>query len=444
MNERASTIAKLWRRGVLIWKLRPEQKTLLKLIDSIAVDLAVFNISRRLGKSTTCATYSVEQALRKKQKILYSTAFLSDLENFICPIFEWVLTDCPDDLRPIWKASKKEYHFRNGSVIKLVGLDKNANALRGNNIDLLIVDEAAFIKNLEYLYRSIIVPATMKRKFKLIFPSTPPESPEHFWSKELIPKAKAKNSYVELTIDAISDLPASERQRLLDEVGGEFSITAQREFFCKILVDTNRCIAPSFNKDIHVQALVPSDIKWMLFGDSGGVQDLSVFLEAGWCHRSGRVIFRSELWFNNNTPTSVIVAKVKEKWPDHLTLILDATGQLLIDYSSLGLPAALPAKDDFGAGLLLFNNAFYNNHAIINPECELLIRTIEGGLLNKQRTDYERSQALGHCDAAAAAIYALRCVDRVTDLRPKPKRENIFFIPKDPEHIKQIKGLAYG
>jgi hypothetical protein len=413
------------------------------MLEAAPTDLCVFNISRRLGKSTTCSLYASEQAYRKKQKILYATAFLTDLENFILPIFEWVLQDCPDDLRPIWKASKKEYHFKNGSIIKLIGLDKNANSLRGNNIDILIVDEAAFVRNLGYLYRSVIIPATMKRKFKLIFPSTPPESPEHFWSAELIHKAKAKGTYVELTIDAISDLSETEKERLLEAVGGRDSITAQREFYCKIIADVTRTIAAEFSREKHVREFIPDHVKWMLFGDTGGVKDKTVFLEVGFDHTSGKVIFKDELEFENSTPSSQIIAAVKAKWGEGMTLIMDAPGQLLIDYSSLGLPAALPQKDDFGAGLLLLNNSFYNNTTVISPKCALLIRTLEGGLLNKQRSDYERSESLGHCDAVAAAIYALRCVDRVTDLRPRPKREQIFFIEKEPEHIQQIKGLSF-
>ena len=435
-------IAKLWARGVLKWKLRPEQQVLRDMLEAAPTDLCVFNISRRFGKSTTCSLYTVEQAYQKKQKILYATAFLTDLENFIVPIFEWILSDCPENLKPQWMATKKEYRFPNGSTIKLIGLDKNANSLRGNNIDIIVVDEAAFVTKLEYLYKSVIVPATMKRKFKLIFPSTPPESPEHFWSSELINKAKAKSTYIEMTIDDISDLPPEERKRLLDEVGGEHSVTAQREFFCKILVDVTRSIAPSFTKS-HIQEGIPNQVKWMLFGDAGGVRDKTVFLEVGYDHSTGKVIFKDELSFSNNTPTSHIVAAVKAKWPNNLTLILDAPGQLLVDYSSLGLPAALPQKDDFAAGLLLLNNAFYNNSTIINPACQLLIRTLEGGLLNKHRSDYERSDALGHCDSVAAAIYALRCVDKVTDLRPKPNRENTFIIERDPPHIQNIKGLTY-
>ncbi|MGJ8500981.1 hypothetical protein, partial [Glaesserella parasuis] len=110
----------------------------------------------------------------------------------------------------------------------------------------------------------------------------------------------------------------------LDEVGGEHSTTAQREFFCRILIDADRAIAPSF-KSSHIAAHCDLEhVKWGLFGDSGGVRDLTVFLEAGYSHDLGKPLIRSELWFPKGTPTSVIVAAVKAKWPDHKTLILDA------------------------------------------------------------------------------------------------------------------------
>lgn len=414
------------------------------MLDAVGTDLAVFNISRRFGKSTTCVTYCIEQALKRKQHVRYATAFLSDLSQFICPIFEQVLEDCPDELRPIWLESKKEYRFHNGATIKLIGLDKNPNGLRGNNIDVLVIDEAAFVSRLDYLYRSIIVPATMKRKFKLIFPSTPPESPEHFWAKDLIQKAKDRGTYAELTIDDISDLSTTERQRLLDEVGGEHSATARREFFCEIRVDVNRAVCPTFDIATHVAPVSRPYVRWMLFGDTGGVRDLTVFLEAGYDPATGLVLFRDELVFPPGTTTTTVTAAVKSKWPDHKTLVLDASGQLLIDYASAGLPATLPAKDDFAAGLLLLSNAFYSHKALVDPACKLLIRSLSGGLLTANRKDYERSDSLGHCDAAAAAIYSLRGIDKITDMRPRPKSEDIFFIPKDPPHIQQIKGLAYG
>jgi hypothetical protein len=332
---------------------------------------------------------------------------------------------CPEDLRPQWQVSKKEYRFKNGSTIKLIGLDKNPNGIRGNAIDILVGDESAFVNNLEYLYKSIIIPATMKRRFKLIFPSTPPESPEHFWAKELIHKAQERGTYIELTIDAISDLPPEERKRLLDEVGGEDSATAQREFFCKIIVDVTRSIAPSFT-EAHILPIDPQFVNWGYFGDGGGVRDMTVFYRAGYDHNLRKIIFRDELAFNRNTETPTIIKTFKEKWGDKRTIMFDVAGQLAIDWSAAGLPTTTVIKDEFDAGIRLLNTEFHLNRVIIHPDCKLLIRTLKGGLLNKQRTDFERTESLGHCDAVAAFIYGLRGVDKVTDLRPKPKGEDMF------------------
>lgn len=446
MLDRAAAVAALWSRGVLEWKLRPEQCRLKEEIENPARQLVVGNISRRWGKTFTLVTYALEQAIRSRQKIRYGCAFLTDLEEFVLPAFELILSDCPPSLRPTYHKTRKAWQFPNGSEIKLVGLDKNSNGLRGNAISIIIIDEAGFVQNLKYLYTSVIIPATAKQSnIKVIFISTPPESPEHYFSAELISKAQtqANGYYLCLTIDDISDLPPDERQRLLDEVGGEDSPTAQREFFCKILVDATRSICPTFDAKRHVKATKPDDVHWQIFGDAGGVKDKTVFLEVGYDHNAAQIVFNEELVFPPNTPTSTVVEKFKQKWPSHKNLILDAPGQLLIDYSSAGLPASLPAKDEFSAGLLLLQTTFYNDRAVINPNCPLLIRTLSAGLLTKSKTDYERSEALGHCDAVAAAIYALRMVDKLTDLRPKPHSENVFKLAKDPPHVEQLRGITF-
>jgi hypothetical protein len=444
MASPARAVAALWKRGELNYKLRPEQQAIKALLDKSGRELVVPNVARKIGKTTTCVTWACEQGRKRKMHIRYATAFLSDLTEFLLPIIDMVIADCPEHLRPVYNQSKKTYTFPGtGSVIKLVGLDKNKNGLRGNIIDILIIDEAAFVSNLGYLYRSVIIPATKNRPFKLVFPSTPPESPEHFWASELVQKAKERGTYLEMTLDADESLAPEERKRLLDEVGGEDSPTAQREYFCKIIVDVTRAVCASFKPELHVRPVVAENVKWWLFGDTGGVRDKTVFLEVGYDHATQLVMFRSEYAVDRNTPTTNIIAGVKAKWPGNTNIVLDASGQLLIDYSSAGLPATLPAKDEFSAGLLLLLTTFHNNRAIIDPACSLLIRTLQGGLLNKQRTDYERTESLGHCDAVAAAIYGIRGADKVTDLRPKPKTENIFFIPKEPDHIKQLKGLTY-
>lgn len=432
----------LFRRGVIApWYLFSYQMPLYNLLVNTSRDLIVPNTSRRYGKSTVCVTYAIEQCLRNKRHVRYATAFLTDLEAYIEPIFDSILSDCPEDIRPTWSASKKVWKFKNGSSIKLVGLDKNPNGIRGNAIDDLIIDEAAFVDKLEYLYKSIIIPATMKRQFKLIFPSTPPVSPEHFWARELLPKAKIRNTYLEQDIDTISDMPPEERKRLLDEVGGEHCSTAQREFFCKIVVDENRAIAPSFNVSRHIVECEDAHISWQYVGDSGGIRDKTAILKVGFSHDRQKIIIKSELIFDSKTPTPVL-AKDFQTWSGTDSLIFDAHGQTRVDLASLGLKATMPAKDDFGAGLQLLNAAFHNDNVQIDPSCSLLITTLTSGLLTSNRKDYERSESLGHCDAVAALIYAVRAVDKVTDLRPKPKASETFILPVKSNNHNLIKAFG--
>lgn len=433
-----NAVEQLWNLGNLSYKLRPEQRYFRSQIYANVYQLIVGNISRRWGKTHTLVSYAIEQAIRSRQNIRFGCAFLTDLEEFVLPAFDLLLEDCPRYLKPVYKASKKRWVFPNGSIIKLVGLDKNPNGLRGNAINIIIIDEAGFVSNLRYIYTSVIIPATMKqRNIKIIMISTPPESPEHFFV-EMINKAKIQDNafYLELTIDDISDLEEPEKERLFAEVGGRDSPTAQREFFCKIIIDATRAIAPHFNEQIHV-GIAPDEIlkhvDWHLFGDTGGVRDLTVFHQMGWSHDLGRIIVHDEQWFERHTPTSKITDAVIDKW-NFMPTTLDATGQLQIDWSAAGLPSSNPIKDTFTSSLMTVNNSFYNNEVLINPRCKLLIQTLKNHMTNPKRTDFERTETTGHADAVMSYCYGIRGVDRITDLRPKPPASSVFRHEK-PDQI---------
>lgn len=435
-----------WKHGQLSWKLRPEQAEFKKAIEKTNHHLVVGLISRRWGKSFSLVTYAIEQALKSKQKIRYGCAFLSELEEFILPAFEQILEDCPARMKPIYKSSRKVWKFKNGSEIKLVGLDKNPNGLRGNAIRIIIIDEAGFVKNLKNIYTTVIIPATMKMKgIRIIFITTPPESPDHFLASELINKAKLKGYFLKLTIDDISDLEPDERTRMLDEVGGEDSVTARREFFCEIVADEERAVCPTFKEKEHVKAIETTYSPWYFVADTGGVKDLTVGYMVNWSHELQKVVFRSEAYFKAHTPTTEVLKGFKAleqaRFAANETIrtvrYIDAGGQLQIDYATAGFAAALPPKDDFQAGLTLLRNEFYKGNVIVHPDCPLLIQSLSNGLLNRQRSDYERSESLGHCDAVAAAIYALRVVDRKTNLKPAPHKETVWVNPHSTKEAKQ-------
>jgi hypothetical protein len=414
-NVRDACRALLWRRGDLSWKLRPEQLKLKSGLEAQAVQLAVYNISRRLGKTFTLVAYAIEQAIQTKQKIRFACAFLTDLEEFILPAFETILLDCPDNLRPVYTRSRKTWMFRNKSEIKLVGLDKSPQGLRGNAIAKIIIDEAGFVRNLKHIYTSVIVPATAKQKdIKVIFLSTPPPTPDHYFIA-LIAKAQTQENghYVCLTIDDISDLHPDERKRLLDEVGGEHSIEAQREFFCKLIIDSTLALAPEFDRDKHVKHVtIPSYAKWWTSGDTAGLRDKDVFHL--WCYdfRRAKLLCVDERSFPLNTPTTIIISEVLKMEGQHKPVrYVDAAGRTQIDMMASGFASALPRKDELHATINQVRLALTNCTVEIDPRCTLLIATLEAGTLNNNRTDLARTEALGHMDAFMSFAYGLRHAD---------------------------------
>ena len=437
----------LWYRGDLSHKLRPEQQLFKDHIDRNVVQLFVGNISRRWGKSFSLVLFAIEQCLKNPGiKIRYGAAFQSDLLEFILPAFAIILEDCPEEIRPLYALSKKTWVFPNGAEIKLVGLDKNPNGLRGNAIAIIIIDEAGFVKKLQYIYTSIIIPATAKQKnIRLVFVSTPPESPDHYFVA-LIEKAEAFGYYATFTIDDISDLEPAERARLLQEVGGEASVTARREFFCEIIVDEIRAICSTFSLGAHVRPLTrPDHAVYLLSGDTGGVRDLTVCHILCYDWLNGVVLFLDERWFPAQIPSPVWVKEVLEmqnSFPGVIPRFVDAPGQTRVDLSAMHFQSALPNKDEFHSSLTYLRKVFYGNEVLIDPKCKMLIRTLSKGLLNEQRSDFMRSDVTGHADAVMSAIYGLRHVDKTTNPLPKPKKETIFNAnPQEPQHIKNLLGL---
>lgn len=412
----------LWQMGVLEWKLRPEQRLLKSEIDKPQYHLVVGNISRRWGKTFTLVTYCIEQALKKKQKIRYGAAFLTDLEEFVIPAFELILEDCPRHLRPEYLSSRKVWKFPNGSEIKLVGLDKNPSGLRGNAINIIVIDEAGFVSNLQYLYTSVIIPATAKQKnIKIVFISTPPPTPSHYFT-ELIDKAQIQDNgyYLKLTIDDISDLDPEERQRLLDEVGGEHSTTARREFFCEIVVDTERAVIPEFTSAI--ETVTVKDWQRPKFFDhysalDVGFHDATAGLFAYLDFEQQKVVIEDELVLTKAT-TDKIAHAIKAK---EVGLYGEKEPHKRVSDNDLRLIADLRAvhelyfrpteKKDKEKAINKVRMLIANGQIIIHPRCVNLIRQLRSAIWNKARTSFDRDAINSHFDLVDALIYLIRSID---------------------------------
>lgn len=434
-----------WKRGVLDWKLDKHQLELVQGMRTEGVELIYADFTRRGGKTYGAGVFCDSEARKQKISIRYATAFQSDLIQFIKPTFDLIEQDCPDDLRAEYLESAKVYKFPNGSEIKLVGLDKNPNGLRGNGIRIIVIDEAGFVANLKYIYEAVIVPATLRRKsqlkqpIKIIIITTPPRDATVHYAYQLKLKAQLEPNgfYMCKTIDEVDSIPDAEKERMFKEVGGKHSVTAQREFYCKWIVDEELAVCPTFDENKHVAMVFePEYCNWSFVADTGGVRDKTVAYLVTWSHIHQKVVFWDEIAFEPKTSTSIILEGFKELIgpKEVIGRFADAPPQLLVDYSVAGFAAGLPPKDEFHAGLTMLRNAFYNDEVLIHPRCKLLIETLRSGLLNNQRTDYQRTDLLGHCDAAAAAIYGLRVVDRVTNTTPRPTKKETFAWTRQTKH----------
>jgi hypothetical protein len=264
-----------------------------------------------------------------------------------------------------------------------------------------------------------------QRGIKLVFISTPPESPEHYYV-ELINKAKTQSNgyYLELSIDAISDLTPEERRRVLDEVGGEFSTTAQREFFCKIIIDASRAIAPEFDESRHVVPFKePMHYHSWIAGDFGGIRDMTAGYRFVFDFERGVVCVVKETAHRQQTGTHEIVSGFKSLETKQMTCgcsephegrrYIDAPGQTHTDFRvEHNYVASLPEKTDFETGINSIRLGFQYGKIEIDPSCALLIQTLKTGMLTPKRTDFMRSDSLGHMDAVAALVYGYRHRDQ--------------------------------
>lgn len=133
-----------------------------------------FNIvlkSRQLGLSTLAAAYAVWQACFYKEKnILIIATKLAVAQNFIRKVKTYIKSMPHWLLIPVVTANnKQQVEFSNGSQIKAVPTSEDAG--RSEALSLLIVDEAAFVRNFDELWMGLY--PTLSTGGRAILLSTP-------------------------------------------------------------------------------------------------------------------------------------------------------------------------------------------------------------------------------------------------------------------------------
>lgn len=434
-------VATLWKRGNLNFLLHEGQIKAAEVIKNTDSQLQVILCSRQWGKTFLLVCAAISFCLKnEKQVVKYGAAFLTDLNEFVIPAFNKILSTCPESLKPEYKASKNKYIFQNGSEIHLIGLDKNPNKIRGASLGMVVLDEAAFASKLRYIFDNVIMPATTHfPDCKIIMGSTPPMSPDHDFV-EFINEAKQKNTISHYTIDDNPLISEANKNRLIEAAGGRNSSTARKEYFCEVIIDETLAIIPEFDKERHVKQILRDDyfqyyLKYTSQDMSGGANDKHVILSAFYDFQEAKLKVLGERIIEPHDVTSESIAaatfelesevfdkhKIKKRISDNNNI------PMLRDLSSIHKCSYIPVKKDNSKEAMVsrLRLAFQNDQIEIDPKCEFLIGSLETCLWNNKRSEFARSKTYGHADAIDALIYMLISINKQKN--PIPSHHNTKF-----------------
>lgn len=459
---RAQAIKEEWYRGNLTYMLHKGQREVKKQFESVVRQLFVANISRQWGKSFWAVTEAIGLALRKpKARIKYATAFQTDLVEFIMPTFEIVLLDCPANIRPRFKVQGSKWIFKNGSEIKLVGLDKQPNSLRGNTIDLIIIDEAGFVSNLDYIYTSVIIPATTHRPdCKIIMVSTPPSTPAHAFT-DFIQKAELEGSYVKADIYTNPRINQGTIQRLMDESGGPDSTTWRREYLCAIVTDANSAIVAEW-KTSYIEDR-QRDVYWPFYHKyvamDLGVKDQTAAIFGYYDFLRAQLVIEEEFVMSGvQMTTERLKAKIQatelavfgEQYKPYLRISDNNNPLLIQDLSHLhGLHFLPTDKGTLEEMINALKMMVHRGQIIVKPNCKQLAGCLQYGVWDKRRIKFAQSKTYGHFDALAALVYLVRNLNKHTNPIPQTFQVDqtnsvVFYKQNDNEAASVLKKAFIG
>lgn len=410
----------MWYGGDLSFLLQPHQLEVRNSKVGNGAEEVLFLCSRQWGKSFYNCIMALEFAIRNPNSIVRIAAptlkqAQEIVETNLSPICQ---TAPPGFVR----RTKSEYRWvlANGSSLRLGALEKaHVDSLRGGNAKLIIAEEGGFVNSDDYVYAitSAIGPQLLRSGGQLVHVTTPSEDPDHYIHAEVLPKCDMLGALVRRDIYTNSALTSQAIEKAARLCGGKESDAFKREYLVQIVRSQDSLIVPEFAKDFHVTDILHETTKdyTVTAIDFGGVLDPTVALIVRYAFKENQLHVLKERKFSPNTNTEKIVEGVTEleegiridaRWADN-------SGQGLFDLRDLhNFDVRLPAKQDKKANVNALRVAFAQGEIFIDRGCVHTIAALNAGRWDKSRKDFLRTNALGHCDAIDALLYAFRMIDR--------------------------------
>ena len=370
----------------------------------------------------------------------------------IHPIFKSIFVEIPADCRPRWNGQEGAYIFPNGSMVHIAGVNGgHSDDLRGTAADLCVVDEAAFVDELNYLIDSVLMPQLITTSGKLLVASSSPVSPAHEFA-ELIMEAKVGKFYSSFDIHQ-GGFTKEIVAEFMKEAKGPKSTAWRREYLNEIIVDSDYSIVPEAEEGLII-GITPSENKRFFHKWAAmdiGTKDLTVVLFGYYDFTRAKICIERELVMNGPAMTTPALAEAialieTELWPGEkpYSRISDNNNLLLLqDLSSLHKCSfAATNKDSLEAMVNELRIWVADKRIEIDPCCMITIESLRYGFWNEQRTNWGRSKSLGHFDAVAALMYWVRNVNVVSNPIPVNVSFDQFYNNTDNNSHNALKSLV--
>ena len=121
---------------------------------------------RRWGKSLISRNIAIEEALNSKR-----VAYITPTYKLGKKFFDKIIKTTPENARHANRTELTINFITGGSILFFTG--ENLDAIRGDDFDCVIIDEACYIPNLEDGWNNAIRPTLTDRQGRALFISTP-------------------------------------------------------------------------------------------------------------------------------------------------------------------------------------------------------------------------------------------------------------------------------
>jgi hypothetical protein len=408
----------------------------------------------------------------------------------------------PEFVSSRWGMRAGYYFPTTGARIKLVGWE-NPDDHRGPGLGGANISEAAFVPKLRYAVNSVLIPQFSRRpRATLILESSAPEDGNHPFDALFKPDAQRRKAYVFMSLWDNVSLSDKQKRAMLASARAINEDDANREYLGIRGRDKGKMIVPTFDKKRHVKESPRPEHALAIMAQDDGIIDLYFAGWGYWDAQRAKLVVERE-FYGRNTTTSVVADEIRDaerglylaaagihkprfilgtpkeerervlrvlsgEEPGHVSegfgivkpdglcwwdgeefqpnpalRVSDTSARLIADLNhEHGIPICATEKDDAEAASYALRDAFKLDKIEINPRCVGLIRHLESGHWNKNRTDWARyvdgpeAELFGHFDGVAMLIYMWRMVQSFRSVDPFPPKfvdrhnPDVMFIPE--------------